>query len=62
MYHPKQKELLDSAVKITWCMCARCLAVGPRTMTLNRNGHEYTVSLHTECCDISAHSPQHDRD
>jgi hypothetical protein len=41
----KELEFEAQAVKITWCACERCNAVGPRYMTVVRNRHEYTVQL-----------------
>jgi hypothetical protein len=43
-------ELQDQAVKITWCSCELCSAVGPRSMTLVRNHHEYKLELSSQCC------------
>jgi hypothetical protein len=53
MHSLKTLEIKDEAVKITWCACAVCSAVGPRFMTLIRN-HEYTVELDTHCCGLKS--------
>ncbi len=38
-------------VLVTWCSCARCAALGPRSITLVRHhGREQTSELHAECC------------
>jgi hypothetical protein len=50
VYQPRALELPSVAIKVTWCACARCLALGPRWMTLNKGGHETTVALSGECC------------
>ena len=53
MTHPSQ-EFHDEAVTLTWCACELCNSVGPRSMTLVRNHHEYTVELHSHCCNSEA--------
>jgi hypothetical protein len=45
MHASKELDLDAEAVRITWCACERCNAVGPRFMTVIRNRHEYTVQL-----------------
>jgi hypothetical protein len=50
MLSHKGTEFKTDAVTVTWCSCERCLALGPRTMTLTRMGRECIVSLHAECC------------
>lgn len=50
MYQPKVVELPYESIKITWCACERCLALGPRSMTLHRGGREKTFALQGECC------------
>jgi hypothetical protein len=49
MHASKELELDAEAVKITWCGCEVCNAVGPRYMTVVRNRHEYTVQLNDHC-------------
>jgi len=49
MTHSSQ-EFHDETVTLTWCSCEFCNSVGPRSMTLVRNHHEYTVELHSHCC------------
>ena len=55
MHFSKAMDLRDGAVKVTWCACERCLAVGPRTMTMVRNGRAREVSLRTDCCGAAVH-------
>jgi hypothetical protein len=50
VYQPRALELPSDAIKVTWCACANCLALGPRWMTLNKGGRETTVALIRECC------------
>jgi hypothetical protein len=50
MHSSKELDLHDEAVKLTWCACELCNAVGPRYMTLVKNHHEYTVDLSSQCC------------
>jgi hypothetical protein len=38
------------AIKVTWCTCERCLAMGPRSVTLVKNGREKTLNLRGDCC------------
>jgi hypothetical protein len=49
MHSSKELELHSDAVKITWCSCEICNATGPRSMTLVKNHHEYTVELSSNC-------------
>jgi hypothetical protein len=49
MYTSKELELDPEAVKITWCACEVCNALGPRYMTVVRNQFEYTVQLNDHC-------------
>jgi hypothetical protein len=53
MHSSNELELKDEAVKLTWCACELCNAVGPRFMTLVKNHHEYTVELSSQCCDLA---------
>ncbi len=49
--HPHENaEFEAQAVKVTWCACERCNAVGPRQMTVVKNKREYSVTLQFECC------------
>jgi len=48
MRHSYQ-EFHDETVTLTWCACELCNSVGPRSMTLVRNHHEYTVELYSHC-------------
>jgi hypothetical protein len=50
MHSLKAMNLRGEAVKVTWCACERCLALGPHTMTLVRNGRAREVALRTDCC------------
>jgi hypothetical protein len=53
MHSSKGLELQDEAVKITWCSCELCSAVGPRSMTLVKNHHEYQLELSSQCCKLA---------
>jgi hypothetical protein len=57
MYSNTGGTLGADAVTVTWCSCERCLAVGPRTMTLTKMGRERVISLHTDCCRTTACDP-----
>jgi hypothetical protein len=48
------KEFHDETVTLTWCACELCNSVGPRSMVLVRNHHEYRVELHSHCCNPGA--------
>jgi hypothetical protein len=50
MHSSNGLELQDEAIKITWCTCELCSAVGPRSMTLVKNQHEYRLELSSQCC------------
>jgi hypothetical protein len=50
MHSRKGLELQAAAVRITWCTCELCSAVGPRSMTLVKNRHEYQLELDSRCC------------
>ena len=50
MHSSKGMELQDEAVKITWCTCEMCSAVGPRSLTLVKNQREYKLELSSQCC------------
>jgi hypothetical protein len=50
MHSSRELELREDAVKVTWCACEHCNAAGPKSMTLIRNHHEYTVDLDLHCC------------
>jgi hypothetical protein len=52
MHSSKELDLHDESVKITWCACEICSATGPRSMTLIRNHHEFTVDLNSHCCRV----------
>ena len=49
MQASKELELDPESVKITWCACDVCKALGPRYMTVVRNRHEYTVQMNDHC-------------
>jgi hypothetical protein len=49
MQASKELELDPESVKITWCVCEVCNALGPRYMTVVRNRHEVTVQLNDHC-------------
>jgi hypothetical protein len=49
MQSPKELELRDEAVKVTWCSCETCRAMKPRAMTIVRHHHEYSVPLTSDC-------------
>ena len=51
--HSAKELVYDESVKLTWCACEVCSAVGPRFMTLVKNHHEYTVELSSRCCDLA---------
>jgi hypothetical protein len=53
MLSSKELELNDESVKVTWCACESCNSVGPRTVTLVKHHHEYTVRLDADCCTSS---------
>ncbi len=50
MHPQRDMEFEAEAVKVTWCACERCNAIGPRQMTVVRNRREYSVTLRFECC------------
>lgn len=54
MHSTKELELHAEAVKVTWCGCARCCAMGPRFMKLVNDQRELTVELSSHCCDSHA--------
>ncbi len=52
MHTLRGMELEVDVVKVTWCACERCAALGPRLITLIRNNREYTSSLRADCCRV----------
>ena len=48
----KETELEIDGVRVTWCPCERCAAVGPRLITLVRNSRAYTSRLQADCCRV----------
>jgi len=52
MQSRKEMELEVDTVRVTWCVCERCAALGPRLITLVRNNREYASSLRPECCHV----------
>ena len=50
MQSPMEIELEFDAVRVAWCMCERCGALGPKLTTLVRNDREYRSSLQSGCC------------
>lgn len=50
MHTPKELELHNEIVRITWRACERCCAAGPRSMTLVRGHYECTIGFDARCC------------
>jgi hypothetical protein len=50
MHSSKSCQLQDDAIKITWCNCDLCSAVGPRSILVIKNQHEYQLELSAQCC------------
>lgn len=47
-----EMELEVGVVRMTWCECEHCAAMGPRLITVVRNNREYVSNLRTQCCGI----------
>jgi hypothetical protein len=52
MQTPAKMEFTEGAVKVTWCMCEHCAALGPHLVTVVRkHGGEQTQTLEPYCCE-----------
>ena len=45
-------SLDTDTVRVTWCTCDKCAALGPQRITVIRHGREYLRTLRAECCDV----------
>ena len=50
MRPPAGIELDFDTVRVTWCVCEHCAALGPKLITLVRKNRQYTSNPHAECC------------
>ncbi len=46
----KEMELPIKAMRVTWCICESCGAMGPRFITGVRNDRTFLTRLRRECC------------
>jgi hypothetical protein len=53
----KEIELSRRSVRVTWCACERCQALGPRSISYARHGIQCTVTLSSECCLNASEDP-----